>query len=413
MIFAFFLAMSEPISYIAGMIKRNLDETVQERLSFFPVVALLGPRQSGKTTLAKALFKEIPGSVYLDLERPSDIARMHDPESFFRISRGQVICLDEVQRLPEIFAVVRSVCDESETPGQFLLLGSASPALLRQSSESLAGRINYLVLTPFLLSEVGENELQKLWLRGGFPRSFLAPSEALSKEWRESFITTFLERDLPQLGIRVPSLMLRRFWQMCAHIHGDLWNASKVSQSLGVTGKTVNYYLDILTQAYVMRRLEPYVSNTKKRLVKSPKVYLRDTGLLHQLLRIETHEDLMGHPAFGASWEGFVIEHILSITPDWEPFFYRSSAGAELDLVLRKGQRTLAIECKASVAPKLHKGFWNAVDDVQPDNTWVVAPVDSAYPLSENVWVTPLAEAMRRMPGGWNGHSAEKHRLEE
>lgn len=365
---------------------RHLRGKVMTSLEYFPVTAILGPRQCGKTTLAKSCIAGQPESLYLDLERPSDIAKLTgDAEAFLRRQRGHIVCLDEIQRVPDIFPLLRSLSDETGAPGQFLVLGSASPDLLRQTSETLAGRISYLELTPFTETEVGADHQEALWLRGGFPKSFLAPSDEMSQMWLESFILTFLERDLPQLGIRIPAMTMRRFWEMCAHLHGDLWNHEKVASSLGVTGKTVGHYLAVLEQAYMLRRLQPFSTNLKKRLVKSPRVYLRDSGLLHRLLRIDTQDALSSHPVRGTSWEGYVIEQVAAAVPDAELFFYRTAAGAEIDLLVKRGQRLTAIEIKATSSPRMERGFWSALDDVQPDQAWVAAPVREAFPLGQQV----------------------------
>jgi len=297
-------------------IKRFFTEKIRERLLNIPGVIILGPRQCGKSTLAKAIISKIENAVYLDLERPSDINKLIDPEAFLSLNADKLICLDEIQRVPELFPILRSVIDENRRNGQFIILGSASPDLIRQSSETLAGRVSYFELTPFLFKEISEhsspNKLRKLWLRGGFPRSYLASDEKESFEWRLNFIRTFLERDIPQLGFRIPAKTLERFWKMCAHLHGQLLNSSKLGESLGVSHHTVRSYSDLLEQTFVLRVLRPYESNLKKRLIKSPKIYIRDTGLLHALLDIESHNELLGHPVYGASWEGFVIENILS-----------------------------------------------------------------------------------------------------
>ena len=364
---------------------------MSEYAGYFPVTAILGPRQCGKTTLAKMWLGERPASHYLDLELPSDAAPMAEPEDFLRRHCGHIVCLDEIQRVPELFQVLRGLCDETGGPGQFLVLGSASPALLQQSSETLAGRIGFLELTPFVEVEIGAENQSRLWLRGGFPRSYLAPSDDLSRAWLDNFIQTFLERDIPQLGIRVPAVTLRRFWEMCAHLHGDLWNHAKVASSLGVTGKTVGHYLRILEQAYMIRRLLPYAANVRKRLVKSPRVYLRDTGILHRLLRLDSLDALDGHPVRGNSWEGYVIEQIAAAAPDAELSFFRTSAGAEIDLLVRRGTRLVAVEIKASSSPQVERGFWLALDDVQPEQAWVAAPVRESFALSESVTVAPPA----------------------
>lgn len=381
-----YLVYSESVSYITAMLySRLLSERIKEFLGYFPVTAILGPRQCGKTTLAKSLLKDYSDALYLDLEKPSDLARLAEPEDFLTRHRGRLICLDEIQRVPNLFEVMRSICDESGIAGQFMVLGSASPDLLRQSSETLAGRIGYQELTPFSIQEVGGDLEHQLWLRGGFPRSFLAPGSSLSRAWLNSFIQTFLERDIPQLGFRLQAPRLRKFWEMTAHLNGELWNNEKVAASLGVTGNTVRHYLDVLEKSYMLRVLRPFSSNAKKRLVKSPKVYIRDTGILHRLLRIEDMDGLDGHPVRGSSWEGYVIEQIAAALPEAELCFYRTAAGAEIDLLIQHRGHLYAIEIKASSSPKVSRGFWNALEDLQPDQAWIAAPVSDEFSIGHNV----------------------------
>ena len=377
---------------------RQLETELRDCLHDFPAVAVLGPRQCGKSTLAKALINQSGEAVYLDLENPSDLAKLHDPELFFAAHQNKLVCLDEIQRLPEIFAPLRSVIDARKRNGQFLILGSASRDLLRQSSETLAGRLAYLELTPFLGSEIiGDPplfKLQDLWLRGGFPKSLLARSQKASRRWRENFIRTFLERDIPQLGFRIPAQSLRRTWQMCAHNQGQLLNSSQLGSALGISHTTLRSYLELLSETFMLRILPPFAANVKKRLVKAPKIYLRDTGILHAMLALDSYDDLLAHPVFGASWETLVLENIIAAYPDWEAFFYRTAAGAEIDLVLVRGQKRLAIECKASTAPTVNRGFWNALKDLEVDEAWIIAPVAEGYPFADNVWVKSLPEAL-------------------
>lgn len=379
-----------------GYIDRHITKKLHQLLEQFPIVAILGPRQCGKSTLAKS-FTHSRTFVYIDLERPSDQHKLTEPELYFKQHRQDLLCLDEIQRLPNIFPLLRSEVDDDRKNGRFLLLGSASRELLKQSAESLAGRIAYIELTPFLLSELQETSLAHvLWLRGGFPNSFLSHSDADSFEWRHQFIRTFLEQDLPQLGIQTPAPLLRRFWQMCAHNHGQLLNRAKLAQAMGISNNTIQHYLDILTQTFVMRSIPPYFANTKKRLIKSPKIYLRDTGILHTLLGIETQDDLFGHPIFGTSWESFVIENIIGqLDSSWSFFFYRTAEGAELDLILEKGQKRYAIECKASVAPKVTKGFWTALTDLNITKAWIISPINGSYPLTKEVTVSGLEEFLK------------------
>jgi predicted AAA+ superfamily ATPase len=377
-------------------IPRFITGGINQKLTNIPAVLILGPRQCGKSTLAKAIISEMTNAIYLDLERPSDINKLTDPEAFFSLNANKLICMDEIQRIPDLFPVLRSVIDENKGNGQFIILGSASQNLIKQSSETLAGRISYFELTPFIFKEISEdhhlNKLRKLWLRGGFPRSYLALNERESFEWRLDFIRTFLERDIPQIGFRIPARSLERFWKMCAHLHGQILNSSKLGESLGLSHHTVRSYVDLFDQMFVLRILRPYEPNLKKRLIKSPKIYLRDTGLLHALLGIGDHNDLLGHPVYGASWEGFVIENILSLLPDWTASFYRSSSGSEIDLILEKGKKRIVVECKVSTSPSPNRGFWNAMNDLKIREAWIIAPVKDTYPLRNGVRVAPLQE---------------------
>ena len=382
-----------------GIIGRHLAGTVKRRLQNNPAVAILGPRQCGKTTLAGQIVKKFNPSVYLDLENPADLAKLSDPLAFFSLHSDDLVCLDEIQRAPELFSILRSIIDERARNAQFLILGSAGRDLIRQSSESLAGRIAYLDLTPFLLSELEaaqKDDIRRLWLRGGFPRSYLAQDLDISFEWRQDFIRTFLERDIGMLGFRMQPARLGRFWKMCAHIHGSLLNASKLADSLGVSSHTVRSYIDLLAHTFMLRVLLPDAPNLKKRLVKSPKIYIRDSGILHALLDIRTHDDLLSHPILGASFEGFAMENILAFAKNYEPSFYRTSAGAEIDLILRRGRRTLAFELKSSTVPRVSKGFWNALEDISPDEAYVVAPVKESYPMKGGVMVSPLQEIIAK-----------------
>ncbi len=382
-----------------GYLCRELEQNVGVMLGQFPVVALLGPRQCGKSTLAKLILSQVESSLYLDLESPADFAKLQDPEAFFEANRERLICIDEVQRYPQLFAVLRSVVDRNPRNGQFLLLGSASRELLAQSSETLAGRIYYLELTPFQVREIpgAAEQLTTLWGRGGFPRSFLAKDDRASYSWRRAFIQTYLERDIPQFGIKIPSRKIERFWRMCAHSHGQLFNASKLGGALEMTHHSVRSYLDILDQTFMMRVLMPFEINLKKRLVKSPKIYVRDTGILHALLQIESRDDLFGHPVYGLSWESFVLESIMNAYPDWQATFYRTATGSELDLILQKGQKIIAIECKSSSSPVLARGNVEAINSLPLKACFVVAPVASEYPIRENVWVTSLSEVLVRI----------------
>jgi predicted AAA+ superfamily ATPase len=380
-------------------VPRKLTRDLSQALARFPAVAILGPRQCGKSTLAKAFLGRRRGTLYLDLERRSDTMKLRDPELFFEAHPSEIVCLDEVQRLPEIFTSLRSVIDERGRAGQFIILGSASRELMKQSSESLAGRIAYLELTPFLFSELVQSGtwLSRYLARGGYPPSALAASESASFLWRQSFIRTFLERDVPQLDVRIPAATLDRLWRMCAHQHGQLLNQSRLGAALGVSHTTIRSYIDLLVRTFMLRTLPPLMPNLKKRLVKSPKIYIRDSGILHALLDVETYDDLLGHPAMGASWEGLVIENILSEMPGWKGYFYRTASGAEIDLVLERGRRRLAIECKASASPEPSAGFWTALDDLEIADAWIVGLVGESYPLKRGVNVASLKDCVRAL----------------
>jgi predicted AAA+ superfamily ATPase len=378
------------------MIKRYLEPELLSSLRRFPVVALVGPRQVGKTTLARTVARKLGHAVYLDMERPSDAAKLTDPELYLGSLAGRLVILDEIQRRPELFPVLRSLVDSKRANGRFLLLGSASPDLSRQASESLAGRIVYHELTPFTVSEVAagaRDTRMTLWNRGGFPDSFLARSNARSFVWREAFIETHLQRDLPALGVRIPATALRRFWEMLAHLHGQLWNASKIAGSLGVSAPTAKHYLDTLQDTFMIRQLPPFATNLKKRLVKSPKIYLRDSGLLHTLLRIGDTDDLFGHPVAGASWEGWVIEQALAASgANTGASFFRTAAGAEIDLLLERPRgKRIALEIKLSSAPKPTRGFWSGIADVKPSAAYVVYPGKERYLLGRGVEALPVS----------------------
>lgn len=382
---------------ITRMIRRLIEDEVRDLLGQFPAVALLGPRQIGKTTLARQIG-ETAGALYLDLELPGDLAKLSDPADYLERHAGRLVVLDEIQRLPEIFPVLRSLIDQGRQQGRkagrFLLLGSASIELLRQSSESLAGRLATVELSGLTLSETGRESMEALWLRGGFPESLLAKDEVQSARWREAFIRSYLERDIPQLGPRIAAETLRRFWIMLAHEQGGLVNAAQLARSLAVSGKTLASYLDLFVDLFLVRRLEPWHARGSKRLVKSPKVYLRDSGILHQLLGIRDIEGLLSHPLAGASWEGWVIENVIAHLPrGGRASFFRSSAGAEIDLVLDlPGQsRPWALEIKRSRSPRLERGFHHARIDVQPERCFVVCTTEEAFSLGNGIEAIGLA----------------------
>ncbi len=374
------------------MIKRLLKESVEKSLTKYPVVGILGSRQVGKTTLAKMIKERMEKKViYLDLELPSDLNKLQDPELYLSRFEDTLVIIDEIQRMRSLFPLMRALVDRNRSAGRFLILGSASLELIRHSSESLAGRIIYHELSPFSLSEINSENIQKLWLRGGYPESYISRNNDESYVWREAFIKSYLETDIPRLGIRIPAQQLRRFWTMISHSHGQLWNASKIAGSLGISAPTVMSYLDILEETFIVRQLQPYYSNIKKRLIKSPKVYIRDSGLLHALLNIRTLDDLHGHPSLGSSWEGFVVEQILRIIPErWQAYFYRTGAGAEIDLVLFDGKhKPVAVEIKYSLSPKLERGFWNAYEDLSCKKGFVLYPGEESYPLGRDVATLP------------------------
>ncbi|MBI3300488.1 MAG: ATP-binding protein [Deltaproteobacteria bacterium] len=388
------------------MIKRLMEQTVRSALEAFPVVALLGPRQVGKTTLALAVAGSIErASLYLDLERDSDRNKLTDAELYLSQQGGKLVIIDEVQRQPELFPLLRSLVDEriraGERAGHFLVLGSASRDLLQQSSESLAGRIAYLELKPFSLTELMRNEVSldpnRVWLRGGFPGSYLAQSDQTSWHWRTNFIATYLERDIPQLGPRLPAERMRRLWTMLAYDQGTQLNAARLASSLGVSGHTVHTYLDVLADLYMVRQLPPWSGNSRKRLVKAPKVYVRDSGLTHRLANIPDLETLLGHPLCGASWEGFAIENLLVHLPDaWAATYYRTGAQAEIDLVLEgPRRRVIAIEIKRTLAPKVSRWFQLGCEDIGATERYYVIPEGERYPLGHDTEAIALGKLVQ------------------
>ena len=391
------------------MIKRLAEARISDLLTRFPAVAVLGPRQVGKTTLARRLVEEFgAGAVYLDLELPSHRAKLSDPEHYFSSQEDRLVVLDEIQRVPGLFEVLRGVIDERRRQGrraqQFLLLGSASIDLLQQSSETLAGRIAYSELTPLLVEEVAakkRGDRDRLWLRGGFPDSFLATNEAASVEWREEFIGTYLERDIPLLGPRIPAETLRRFWTMLAHEQGTLLNAASVAGAIGVSGQTVGRYLDLMVDLLLVRRLPPWSKNAGKRLVRSPKVYVRDSGLVHALLGLRDLDAVLGHPVTGGSWEGFVIENLLAAAPSGtSACFYRTAVGAEIDLVLDlPPKERWAIEIKRSSAPVLSKGFYLGCDDIKATRRMVVHAGEETLGLGDGVEAVSFPDALAALRG--------------
>ncbi len=373
------------------MIERNLYADLVEALADFPAVALLGPRQAGKTTLAHRVGDALGGSVYLDLESPNDRQKLNDPEAYLSLHQGNLVILDEVQKMPALFQSLRGLIDRGRRQGlkagRFLLLGSASGELLRQSGESLAGRVAYLELAPLQPLELEVGQQDALWLRGGFPGSFLATSARQSVVWRQNLVSTYLERDIPSYGTRIPAETLRRLWTMLAHQQGGLLDVSQLGKSLMIDAKTVHRYLDMLVDLMLVRRLQPWHSNAGKRLVKSPKLYVRDSGLVHALLGIPSHDALLSHPVVGNSWEGFAIESLINAAPiNTSSGFYRTSNGAEVDLLLdMPGKGLWAVEIKRGTHSKPRRGFYSACDDLKPDRRWLVHGGTDQYPIGDGI----------------------------
>ncbi len=369
---------------------------IESALAANPICALMGPRQCGKTTLARQIARQHKPAHLFDLESASGRARLADPELGLTPLTGLVV-IDEIQRQPQLFEALRPLADRPSTRTRFLVLGSASPELIRGVSESLAGRVGFVDLGGFDLTEVGARSWRRLWFRGGFPRSYLAASDGQSLAWRRDFIRTFLERDVPQLGIRIPGEALRRFWLMLAHYHGQIWNGAELARSLGVSDHTVRGYLDVLSATYVLRQLPPWFANIGKRQYKAPKVYIRDSGLLHALLSVGEFTQLEGHPKLGASWEGVALEQVLSVVGSDETFYWGTHAGAELDLLLFRRGRRYGIEFKYGGAPTMTKSLHVALADLELDRAWIVYPGQQEYPVHERVDVLPLTDVPTRL----------------
>jgi hypothetical protein len=377
------------------ILRRDLAARIQTGLRANPIVTLLGPRQCGKTTLARQLTRA-GAAHYFDLEDPVAEARLAEPMTALAPLRGLVI-LDEVQRLPALFPVLRVLADRPRRPARFLLLGSASPDLVQVSAESLAGRVSFIDMSGFAIGEVGERQVRRLWVRGGFPRSYLARTEAVSVAWREDFVRTFLERDVRAFGITVATRALRRLWVMLAHYHGQVWNASEIGRSLGEAHTTVRRHADILTGALVVRQLQPWFANVGKREVKSPKLYVRDTGLLHTLLGITGFDALESNPRLGASWEGFVVEQVLAVTGDRHAYYWGTQSGAELDLLLTIGGKRYGVEVKYADAPRLTRSMQVAMSDLRLSRLFVVYPGAERYPLARGIEAVSLKEVLREL----------------
>jgi len=387
------------------MYQRQSQQKLKQLLQQFPAVGLLGPRQAGKTTLAFAQKNLYPDALYLDLELPSAQRQLDDPEAFLMAHAQQLVILDEVQRMPELFDVLRGVIDQrrrmGQASGQFLLLGSASGVLMQQSSESLAGRVAYVELPPLQASEIFKGhhsvaDLNALWVRGGFPLSWLAKSDADSMTWREVFISTYLEKDIPALGPRLPATNLRRLWTMLAHHQGELFDQSKLASALAISGQNVSRYIDLMCDLMLVRRLSAWHGNVGKRLIRSPKVYVRDSGLVHALLGLSNLDALLGHPIAGSSWDGFVLEQLINAAPQAEASFYRTSNGAEVDLVLTfRNQQTWTIEIKRSSAPTVSRGYYQAATDLGAARKLLVAPVAQTYPMKEGIEAVDVLTAVQ------------------
>ena len=379
------------------MIERKLTASILENLTYFPVVGIIGPRQVGKTTLAKQLQNQLSRPcVYLDLELDDDITRLQNAQAYLQSHQDRCVIIDEIQLMPRLFALLRALVDQERVPARFMILGSASPSIIRQSSETLAGRIAYSELTPLSLQEAqtADFAIGDHWFKGGFPDALLAPTENISREWLRNFTNTFMEKDLKAMGYEISLQTMSKLYRMLSHVHGNLLNISALSSSLGVSQPTVGKYLDLLEGGFLIHRLQPYFVNIGKRLIKSPKIYFRDTGILHQLLGIANFEALQGHPNVGASWEGYVIEQIRRVAGEsWQYYFYRTQAGAETDVVLisPNGKMT-CIEIKYSLRPVLTKGFYQSVADLTPQYQYVIIPSGSSYFLNEQLKVCSLAD---------------------
>ncbi|MRR16057.1 MAG: DUF4143 domain-containing protein [Deltaproteobacteria bacterium] len=385
-------------------INRNAVDETKQSLGQNPVTAIIGPRQCGKSTLARHVLQDVKHVLFLDLQLPSDMRKLADAELFLKEHSRQLVCIDEIQLRPDLFPLLRALVDQDRRPGRFLILGSASRDLIRHGGETLAGRIHYIELTPFLWKELLNDKGSKKWnfkthwWRGGFPPAFLALDDRQSDAWRRDMIQDYLSRDIPSLGFALPMPVMTRFWKMIAHYHGNIFNASKIGQSMDISHNTVRKYLDILEQTFMVRLLRPLEINLKKRLVKSPKIYLRDSGLLHTLLEIDSMTELYGHPVFGASWEGWCIEQVIAALPAWQPFFYRTSSGEEIDLVLVRGKRRLTFEIKASLTPHLSKGFSETIKALKPERAWVICPMtETGYSIASGAYVTGISECLNEM----------------
>ncbi len=374
--------------------KRNIEPKIKKSISNFPVTAILGPRQCGKSTMAKQILKNYKNSLYLDLEKPSDLNKLDNPEWFFSSNKTSLICIDEIQRKPELFPIIRSLVDEWGEKGQFLVLGSASQDLIKQSSETLAGRISYHRLTPFVYSEISEYySIQDYIIRGGFPGSLLSKHKEVSEEWLENFVTTFIERDILQWSGVMPSA-LRRLWQMLAQNNGQVINYSMLGNSLNVSHQTIKNYIDLLNGTFMLDVLSPYHSNLNKRIIKKPEIYINDSGLICAFAGIKTFNQLAGHILLGSVWESLVLQNLKAYFPNIGFYFYRTSHGAEIDFVLEYAGKTLAVECKASLSPKLSKGNFISQKDIDSEKLLVIIPTKKGYEKNENTTIASISEAV-------------------
>ncbi len=383
------------------LIRRESEKIVEKYLSIFPAVVILGSRQCGKSTLMKMFMEGHPNVLYLDLQNRSDLNKLQDPAMFFEVNASRTICLDEIQLIPSLFDYLRSEIDRERRPGRFVLLGSASANLIQRTSETLAGRVGIVDMTPFVMPEVvgqGSYALSTYWFRGGYPDAYLAKDDDSCSIWRENFIRTYLERDIPQLGFSIAAPKMMRLLTLLAHDHGELLNSSNLANIMDVSAPTIRHYIDIMESSYIVRTLPPYYSNIKKRLTKSPRLYIRDTGILHQILGISDYNSLLGHPIRGHSWEGLVLENVCAVARNAQISFYRTASGSEeMDIVVQYPNKTIAIECKSSTAPQLTDGFWKAIETLQPDETYVVCPIKDSYPLREHVYVIGLEELVAKL----------------
>jgi len=377
-------------------IHRFEEEIIKYFMPDVPVVGIIGARQVGKTTLAKSLLSNFNDVVFLDLEKKSDRQIIENTEEFLNLNKGKVICIDEIQIMPDVLAEMRNFVDNNDDT-KFIVLGSSSPDIMQKSAESLAGRIFYFELQSFLWQEIKhKTTMQNYRLLGGMPKSILAKNKELSFVWLKNYIRTFLERDLRNFGFNIPPDTLHRLWQMLAHFNGQLLNSSQLANSMGISHTTIKNYIDILTNTFMIRLLQPYHVNVKKRLIKSPKIYFRDTGVLHALLNIQSYNELFVNPVYGSSWEVTVIENLIFKYKNWNYYFYRTATGNEIDLVFTKANRVVAIEIKSSNTPKLTKGFWYALDDIKATEAYVIAPVRMPYPMKNNVMVYPLEDFLEK-----------------